>query len=138
MSRLQPDIIDVLFDETVGGNQSFAIERTAFGVVNGRARAVKSTEAIPAVGSVQPLGDDALMLLPEGERGSERIVVRTTTPILDGGREQGADTMADVILYRGKRYKVESTKDWSAWGMCKAVCVRINERSKKQTGGDSS
>lgn len=125
---LQPDIRDLLFDPDVGGGQPFQIERISYGRYKGRQDATtKAVEVIDAVGSVQPANEDALQQLPEGERGTEAIIVRSTTPILDGRREKDKDIMPDVIVYNGKRYKVSRTMDWSGWGMYKAICVRQNE-----------
>lgn len=115
---LLPDITGLLDDSDVGGGQQFTIIRTTVPRKNGRADVAHATqERIPATGSVQPSGVDALEQLPEGDRENAEFIVRTTTPIQNGSSSGSAEILQDEVEYLGVRYKLLKTKEWQQWGM---------------------
>ena len=39
-----------------------------------------------------------------------------------------SDTYADIVLWKGKRYQVQTVKDWSNWGQgyVRAICQQVD------------
>ena len=137
---LLPDITDLLYDEEIGGNQPFEIERVTMTRRKGRYSASEK-EIIKARGSVQPAGENALEQLPEGDRDKAVIIVRTRTAMQMGSETDDGSVLPDVILYRGQRYKILSVKEWQPWGMYVAYCTRgelstAENEAAEAEGGD--
>lgn len=136
---LQPDITELLYDESVGGNQPFDIERVTVTRRKGR-YGDPVNEVIHARGSVQPMGENRLEQIPEGDRDGAVIIVRTCTPMQMGAQTDSGAVLSDVILYRGERYKILSVKEWQPWGMYVAYCTRgeLSEAEEEaEEGGDT-
>ena len=128
---LLPDITDLLYDQEVGGNQPFTIKRTTITYRKGR-YAEATPEYIPASGSVQPSGINALEQLPEGDRDKAVYIVRTRTAMQMGSvNDDGSTVLPDEIIYMNDKYKILMVKEWQAWGMYVAFMTRI-EPSKAQ------
>lgn len=120
---LLPDITSLLDDPDVGGGQPFIILRTTIRRRKGRP-VDPETEEIPATGSVQPVGDDQLEQLPEGDRDKADYIIRSRKPFQNGSSSDTETVLPDEILYNGERYKLLKTRNWDRWGMCVAIVTR--------------
>ena len=122
---LLPDITMLLDDPDIGGNQPFTIIRTSVPRKRGRADVENRTiEKIPATGSVQPVGENVLEQLPEGDRERADYIIRTKTPLQNGSSSGSVDLLPDEIEYLDERYKLIKTKEWHQWGMFVAIVTR--------------
>jgi hypothetical protein len=88
-------------------------------------------------GVVFPTTSKDLNMMPEGDRVTESLTFYA--PYIDAygvnwgdelpfqvtrtGEEQGT---SDQIDYNGVRYRIQSVKDYSAYGYCKAIGVRMD------------
>ena len=123
---LQPDLRELLYDKDVGGGRSFTIIRRS--KVRSKGRLTDGeTETISAVGSVQPLGPDALQQLPESDRTGQVIIARTETAMQIGSTNDTGDLLADEIEYNGDRFKILQLKNWGEWGVYAAIATRIGK-----------
>ena len=120
---LLPDITGLLDDPDVGGGQAFVIIRTTVQRRKGRA-STPTVERIPATGSVQPVSENQLEQLPEGDRDQADYIIRSTTPFQDGSSSGTETVLPDEIEYDGERYKLLKTKEWHKWGMHVAIVTR--------------
>lgn len=78
---------------------------------------------------VQPTGrPKELAALAEGERISSWISVITTEPILVGG----ADSLSDIVLYAGEKYRVTKVDPMQAFGFYDATCEEYNGATPTQ------
>jgi hypothetical protein len=68
---------------------------------------------------VHPAKLSDLMMLPEGERISNAIVVYSTSEIREGN---GKDTSADVIVYQSQNWRVAKLDHYELYGYYKAIC----------------
>ena len=123
---LQPDLRELLYDKDVGGGRSFTIIRRSKIRSKGRL-SDGETETINAVGSVQPLGADALQQLPESDRTGQVIIARTETAMQIGSTSDTGDLLADEIEYNGDRFKILQLKNWGEWGIYAAIATRIGK-----------
>ena len=120
---LLPDITGLLDDPDVGGGQAFTIIRTTVQRSKGRA-STPTVRRIPATGSVQPVGENTLNQLPEGDREDAVYIIRSLTPFQNGSSSGTEDVLPDEVEYCGERYKLLKTKEWRAWGMNVAILTR--------------
>lgn len=60
--------------------------------------------------SVQPASGEDIALLPEGERSDDMVIIYDAEALYVTDKIAG--TVADVILYDNKRYKVIRCKPW--------------------------
>jgi len=61
--------------------------------------------------SVQPLSAKEIQLLPEGRRETDSKKVFTSERLFTN--DTLAQTSADVLIYKGKKYEVHKVTDWS-------------------------
>lgn len=120
---LLPDITGLLDDPDVGGGQAFTIIRTTVQRSKGRA-STSVIRRIRATGSVQPVGENVLDQLPEGDRDEAEFIIRSTTPFQNGSSSGTEDVLPDEVEYCGERYKLLKTKEWQRWGMHVAIVKR--------------
>lgn len=126
---LRPDITQMLDDPDIGGGQPFTIVRRVVTRVKGRYTSPTSetVQRIPATGTLQPAGFEALQQLPEADRSENVLIVRTTKALYLGQSGDSSDTLADEIEYSGGKYKVLQVKDWGKWGMWVAYATRVGD-----------
>ncbi len=130
---LLPDITGLLDDPDIGGGQAFVIIRTTVQRRKGRASA-PTVERIPATGSVQPVNENQLEQLPEGDRDKADCIIRSTTPFQNGSSSETVTVLPDEVEYLGERYKLLKTKEWRQWGMHVAIVTRSAPPSASENG----
>jgi hypothetical protein len=109
------EISDLLADPDFA--QPFDIIRETVTLVQGRAQTSSTT--IPGVmGVIQPASvDDLVLFVPEGERANEWISIWCPQEIRAA---DGVSKFSDVIVWRGKRYRVAKAKPWETQGYYRA------------------
>ena len=70
-----------------------------------------SSTTVPMRGNIQPMGDSEILLMPEGDRLKECIVVYSDQKLY--AEMETNQRPADVVQYNGNRYKVVKVKDYS-------------------------
>lgn len=123
---LNPDLRELLYDTDVGGGRTFTIFRRSKVRAKGRLTD-GDTITIEAVGSVQPLGADALQQLQESDRTGQVIIARSETAMQMGSTDDEGDLLADEIEYNGDRYKILQLKNWGEWGIYAAIATRTGK-----------
>ncbi|MCG8433487.1 MAG: hypothetical protein MJA83_05605 [Gammaproteobacteria bacterium] len=79
-----------------------------------------------ANGSIQQADAQTLMLLPEGLRNQETVVVHTDCELRS--EDVGAQRQADRLKIRGRIFQVERLFDYSReGGFFEAICVRLGQ-----------
>lgn len=73
-----------------------------------------TTSTFKTICSVQQPSPDELQNLPEGERDKDIRKFISKKPVRTASDRDGF--IADVVLYKGVRYKVISAGDWDAYG----------------------
>lgn len=79
------------------------------------------TEAAPVTIqiSAQSESGEILKRFPEAARLSDSFVAYSVTDLAP----EAAGKYADVIIYQGRRYLVQSANDWQKWGYTEALCT---------------
>lgn len=81
-----------------------------------------STTTIPMVGVIHPAKASQVALLPEGTRITDTIAVYTTSELI---AEDGEGASADIIVWRGRQFRVVARRDWSDQGYWQAFAEGI-------------
>ena len=102
--------------------QIVMVERTAAGgYVDGLY--VKGTPStFKTLASVQQPTPIQIEVLPEGEKDKDTKLFISKKPIRTTNDEAGL--IADVIIYKSQRYKVETSADWEDYGYTMAMGVK--------------
>lgn len=77
---------------------------------------------LPTLVSVQQPTPEDLQFLPEGERTSDIRLFISTIPVFSA--EEATSSVADVITYKGTRFKVISSGNWESYGHTTALGAR--------------
>lgn len=125
------DVDDLLLDPEIAG-QSFTVTRSTTSASNQGLTQPGTPAVIAALGSVQPATSNELQRMPDLERISGAITVRTPFALIAGGKDPvtGLDRTADIVTWKGVQYTVESVQDYSDFGggYVEALCSRIDLR----------
>lgn len=97
------------------------VERKTGGYVDGVYTTAAPT-TFKILASAQQPTPIQLQTLPEGERDSNPRLFISNKPLKTVDDRDG--TPADVVIYKGKRYKIIQLGDWSAYGHTMAFGVR--------------
>ena len=119
MNHFQPDVTGVLLDLDLGA-QEFIILRPHGAWRSGRFET--DVNELPAYGIIQPASQEELNQVPEGDRASGVIVIRTTAQIQMAGADR-ADA-SDEVRWQGALYKVLAVKPWFDYGFCEAYLTK--------------
>lgn len=98
------------------------VERKAPGAYVGGIYQKGATTTFKALMSVQQPTPKQLETLPEGERSRDVKLFISNKPLRT--TEDKDETIADVVIDKGKRYKIISSGDWSDYGHTTAMGVR--------------
>ncbi|MBR3587784.1 MAG: hypothetical protein IKO00_17330 [Oscillospiraceae bacterium] len=121
---LDPDVTEILDDPEVGGGVSFLVRRPKETRVKG---SVELTyEEIHATGNIQPAEKSATQGVNEDQL-NEQIVIRTTTVLQAGTRNETGVYHADEVFYKGFRWRVLRVENWEDWGFVTAYATRTRE-----------
>ena len=108
------------------GCTAFSVQRITYRRQNGES--VPSVQTLPASGCIHPGTPEMVQLLPEEERHEEFIAVYTGFALSLGENNGGtAYTAPDRILWNGETWRVIRVRDWSVFGYCQALAVKMNE-----------
>ncbi len=119
------DVSAALTDPELGFT-AVTVQRTTYRRQNGSS--VPSDQMLPASGCIHPGTPEMVQLLPEEERHEEFIAVYTDFALSLGENGGGATySTPDRILWNGETWRVVKVQDWSAFGYCRAVAVKMNE-----------
>lgn len=109
---LQPEVVELLDDPELGGGIPFLIARTTVT----RSLTAERTESIAyfrATGNIQPAQTDDLQLLPDENRQSKVIVIRSVFKFQIGSDGARTHIEPDVVLWDGAAWDVLRVDDWS-------------------------
>ena len=109
---LRPNLSRIVCDPRLGA-QAFSIVRRSTAWEAGRAAETKET--ISAVGNIQPASPKQLAQLPEGDRESGTVVIRTTAQVLN----------TDTIAWQGAEWRVTSVMHWNPHGYYEVYAARM-------------
>ena len=102
--------------------EKITVVRTLVGGYVGGIYVAGSTHTFKTLCSVQQPTPQQLQTLPEGERSVNnklfisKKLLRTT--------QDKDNLIADVVIYKGIRYKITSPADWDSYGYTGAIGVR--------------
>lgn len=110
----------------LGRDEKFTVIRPTGGVrIKGR-YIRNAPQEFPANGSVQQADPNTQLMLPEGHRGRETLIVHTVCELFGVDVKDQAD--ADNLNLRGRRYEVMMVSDWSReGGFFEATVVRFGQ-----------
>lgn len=80
------------------------------------------TNIFKALASVQQPTPKQILTLPEGERDKNVFLFISNKPLQTADDREG--TIADVVMYKGKNYKLIRAGDWTAYGHTMAFGAR--------------
>ena len=84
-----------------------------------------TSDTTGVVASVQPMKGDELDNLPEGMRSRRPVKVYTETELLTV--DVGAGTPADIIVWDGETFEIQTVEKHTYGGYWKATAVRIGQ-----------
>jgi hypothetical protein len=100
--------------------ETFTVKRPTVTMVRGVGAATYAADR-SAVGVVQPMEAHEVALLPEGERGSGEVIEVWTAEDLKAG--DGKNTVGDVLVWKGKSYRVTRSEDFAQNGYRRFVAT---------------
>ena len=119
---LRPDVRWILNDREIGGKQEFIVRRRHIERERGSVR--EYDEDIKVLGNVQPGSKNAMGDMPE-DKLNESIVIRAEFAFQTGSQDVTGMVQADEVIYKGKRYRVNSVENWEEWGFTTANASRV-------------
>ena len=124
------DFSDLLSDLDLSEAGAFTVLQTTRMLGTGTPADVTNTVG-PLTGPVQP-GGSSVNRISDGSIVSGLITVWSPVALTQGYRiDDMTHRLADIVTWHGDRYVVRSASDWSAVGVCQAVCelVTLNAAS---------
>ncbi len=121
------DMSDVITDWDIA--IPIAVTRVTTAIaINGPGAGELATSEAPCclTGIIQPMSAKDLMLLPEGVRSDQVIVIHSAEAMYSDDGGQGVQRN-DLINYRDTRYKVYSVLNQSEYGFYKAIAIQVNK-----------
>ena len=102
--------------------QAFIIKRKQGSFNNGRWTETAQGSPINKIGIVQPAKQDQLLVLPEGERKDDAILIHCKDEIKVG---DSVSSISDIIEWQGNSYRAAFKKPWQLNGYYWVIAVRI-------------
>lgn len=120
------DVTDILFDSDIAG-QSFVVVRRQE-TVNNFGESVKTVERSPAIGSIQPKGENSLDRDGAYDAFARTIVVVTTFRLRGVSKGPSKSRYKpDIIFWQGDYYEIVTRDSWADFGAgfieCEATTV---------------
>lgn len=103
--------------------QVITVERTSIGAYVDGIYVKGSTSTFKTLASVQQPTPKDLEILPEGEKDKDIKMFISKKPIRTTNDE--AKLIADVVIYKGNRYKIVSSADWDDYGHTIAMGAKL-------------
>lgn len=107
-------------------NSGISVKRyPAAAMAKGRYQAVTPT-TFTIVASIQPMGGDEILMLPEGDREKEVLSLFTETELRVA--DQDNKTESDRVAWEGSDYEVIKVRPWKMGALDHYECViaRVN------------
>ena len=121
------DVSAALTDPDLGFT-AFTVQRTTYLRQNGTS--VPAVQTLPASGCIHSGTPEMNQLLPEEDRAEEFIVIYTDFALSLGENGGGVTySTPDRILWNGKIWRVVRVRDWSMFGYCQGLAVKMHEES---------
>jgi len=98
------------------------VERKSGGSYVGGIYQTGTTSSFKTLASVQQPTPEELQNLAEGERSKDIRKFITKKPVRTSSDKDGL--IADIIVFKSKRYKVISLKDWDLYGYSESFGAR--------------
>ena len=118
------DITSAIFDPELGCS-AFTVERITY---TRTAEGTASRSRIfSAIGCVHPGTPEMIRLLPEEDQHEHFIAVYTDFALSLGTDQGSIYTGPDRIRWNGETWRVVRVRDWSGFGYCQALAVRLQE-----------
>ena len=117
------EIVSAIMDPELGCS-AFTVERLTY--TRGAEGTSSQSRTFSATGCVHPGTPEMIRLLPEEERHETFIEVFTDFALSLGEDSGSAFTGPDRIHRNGETWRVVRVRDWSAFGYCQALAVKIN------------
>lgn len=113
------------------GRTTIQVERDTGGQTIVHGKPVESPKTIlTMIANVQPaLQMNRMMLLPEGDRSKQAILVFTVAELKMADEGLALPTKADVVLWKGKRWEVKMAFNYEMGVMdhCESICIREDD-----------
>jgi len=103
-------------------SQIVTVIRTAAGSYVDGLYVKGSTSTFKTLASVQQPTPIQMEILPEGEKDKDVKLFICKKPVNTTNDEEGL--IADILIYKGKHYKVVRSADWDDYGHTPAMGVR--------------
>ena len=103
-------------------SQIVTVIRTAAGSYVDGLYVKGSTSTFKTLASVQQPTPIQMEILPEGEKDKDVKLFICKKPVNTTNDEEGL--IADILMYKGKRYKVMHSADWDDYGYTAAMGVK--------------
>lgn len=107
------------------GATSFDVQRITYYLNSSTSPSTETHSGV--AGSIHPATQEILELLPEEERSEESIYIHTEFGLRMGKNNGETSVAPDRIVWNGKTWRVVRIRDWSAFGFCEAIAVRMQE-----------
>ena len=121
------DLAEVLLDPALGA-VPFTVERTCYRRDHGSL--IPLSHTFPAMGCVHPAPAEALRLSPGEETREEWILLYASVALSageNGSGSSGSFQAADRIRVQGGTWRVVEVRPWPAFGLYRALAVRLQE-----------
>ena len=87
---------------------------------------VSTTVPIPFYGIIQPISEQDLLQVPEGDRVTGMLGFISEKPMYRTRVEGSTSGIGDTITWRGQEYRVVAVVPWGDWGFSKALAARLS------------
>ena len=87
---------------------------------------VSTTVPIPFYGIIQPISEQDLLQVPEGDRVTGMLGFISEQPMYRTRVEGSTSGIGDTITWRGQEYRVVAVVPWRDFGFSKALAARLS------------
>ena len=87
---------------------------------------VSTTVPIPFYGIIQPISEQDLLQVPEGDRVTGMLGFISEQPMYRTRVEGSTSGIGDTITWRGQEYRVVAVVLWRDFGFSKALAARLS------------